>query len=87
MITVSKLGPYADDIWERLDSHPDYCGGKMRVKDTRYSVTFILSLIGSGYEVADIPKEYVGLEEADIRACARWGARLTSYRRLDTNHE
>ena len=57
------------------------------MKDTRYSVAFILSLIGNGYEVADIPREYAGLEEDDIRACARWGAWLTSYRRLDISYE
>ena len=87
MATASQDGPYAREIWERLDSHPDYCGGKRRVKGTRYSVTFILGLIGSGYEAAEIVREYAGLEEADVRACARWGAWMASYQRLDSKHE
>ena len=87
MATPGPANLYAAEMWERLGSNPAYCGGKRRVKETRYSVAFILTLIGNGYEVADIPKEYVGLEEDDIRACARWGAWLTSYRRLDISYE
>ena len=87
MATPGPANLYAAEMWELLDSNPAYCGGKRRVKDTRYSVAFILSLLGNGHEVADIPKEYVDLEEDDIRACARWGAWVTSYQTVDINYE
>ena len=75
------------DLWDRLNSDPAYCGGRIRVKGTRYTVALILGLIASGYEAADILKEYPGLEDADIRQCARWGAWETSYQRVDINIE
>ena len=56
MATPGPANLYAAEMWERLGSNPAYCGGKRRVKETRYSVAFILTLIGNGYEVADIPK-------------------------------
>ena len=68
----------------RLVSDPGICGGSLRVKGTRYTVVAVLRFISTGYEVADIVREFPGLEDADVRQCAKWGAWVTSYRRIDT---
>ncbi len=67
---------------DRLDSNPAYCGGSLRVKGTRYTVATILRFLSEGYEVADIIRDFPGLEDADVRQCAKWGAWVTSYQRI-----
>ena len=83
MTTPKPANKYSADMWDRLDRDLSYCGGQLRVKDTRHTVANILGLIASGCEVADILRDYPGLVEADIRQCARWGAWVTGYQRVD----
>ena len=57
------------ELLERITLNPKVMVGKPVVKGTRLTVEFILNLMAHGETIADILREYRGLEEADIRAC------------------
>ena len=72
---------------DRLERDPAICGGSLRVKGTRLTVAAVLHYMSSGYEVSDLVREFPVLEDADVRQCAKWGAWLTSYQRIDSKAE
>lgn len=86
MTETGSAKPSFRTALDRLDSDPAYCGGSLRVKGTRYTVAAILRFISTGYEAADIVRDFPGLEDADIRQCARWGAWVTSYQTMDITY-
>lgn len=65
-------------LLERIVANPDVAGGKATIRGHRIWVSLILGLLADGATMDDILSEYPGLEEADVRACIAYGARLAS---------
>lgn len=61
----------------RITVQPDICHGKSCIRGMRYPVSLILELLAAGMSHAEILADYPALEEADIRACLAYGARLS----------
>ena len=65
-------------LLERISIDPEVCGGRPCVRGHRIWVSLVLDLLAGGMPVAELLAEYPTLEEADIRACIAYGARLAS---------
>lgn len=52
----------------RIDTDPEICGGRPRVKGTRLTVEFLLGLKAAGWSEAQILENYPHLTEEDLRA-------------------
>ena len=65
-----------NDLLQRITMNPDMCHGKPVVRNMRYPVVNILELMSSGMTNAEILADYEDLEEADLRACLLFAARL-----------
>lgn len=52
----------------RIESNPDICGGRPRVKGTRLTVEFLLGLKAAGWSEAQILEGYPHLCDDDLRA-------------------
>lgn len=52
----------------RIDTDPDICGGRPRVKGTRLTVEFLLGLKAAGWSEAQILENYTHLTGNDLRA-------------------
>ncbi len=59
---------------ERITVDPNVCQSIPAVRGTRVTVSFILKLLGNGYSVEDVLREYPALEREDIHQCATYGA-------------
>ncbi len=62
----------------RITINPETCDGKPTIRNLRITVDFILKLIGDGYSVDEIIKNYPELEKEDIYQAAKYGAWLAS---------
>ena len=62
----------------RITINPETCDGKATIRNLRITVDFILKLIGDGYSVDEIIKNYPELEKEDIYQAAKYGAWLAS---------
>ena len=69
-----------DDVLARIRIDPNVCFGKPCIKGRRIWVSLILDFLASGWSIPLILENYPGLEEADIRACIAYGARLFTAR-------
>lgn len=67
-----------EDLLERISIDPDVCAGKPCIRGHRIWVSLVLGMLAEGMSVADVLAEYPQLEEADVRACMAYGARLAS---------
>jgi len=56
------------DWKERVGSDPEVCGGRPRIKGTRLTVEFLLSLKAAGWSEETILSEYPQLAEEDLKA-------------------
>ena len=65
---------------ERITVDPKVCQGRPTVRGTRITVDFVLKLMGNGYAVEDVLREYPELERDDVYQCATYGAWLASDR-------
>lgn len=63
---------------KRISITPGVCEGKPTIRNLRITVDFILKLIGDGYSVDEIIKNYPELEKEDIYEAAKYGAWLAS---------
>jgi len=52
----------------RIESDPDICGGRPRVKGTRLTVEFLLGLKAAGWSEAQILENYSHICDDDLRA-------------------
>lgn len=52
----------------RITSNPEICFGKPTIRDTRYSVEWLLELMSSGMTQAEILADYEDLENEDFQA-------------------
>jgi len=56
------------------------CEGRPTIRGLRFTVEFILKLLGDGYTADEIVSEYPELEREDVFQAARFGAWLASER-------
>jgi len=54
---------------ERIVVDPNVLTGKPVVKGTRIAVEFVVDLLGRGWSVDDVLREYDHLTKEDIQAC------------------
>ncbi len=72
-----------DQLLERITVDPQVCGGKPCVRGHRIWVSLVLGLLAEGMSVDDVLGEYPQLDEADVRACIAYGAKLADGRFVD----
>jgi uncharacterized protein (DUF433 family) len=65
---------------DRITTDPLVCEGKPTIRGLRFTVDFLLKLLGDGYTADDIVREYPELEKEDIYQAAKYGAWLASER-------
>lgn len=53
---------------DRIESNPEICGGRPRVKSTRLAVEFLLGLKAAGWTDAEILDSYAQLTAEDLQA-------------------
>ena len=63
---------------DRIQLDPSVCGGKPTIRGLRFTVDFVLKLLGSAYTADDIVREYPELENDDVYQAALYGAWLAS---------
>lgn len=61
-------------MFDRIVSDPAILGGKPCVQGTRISVEFILELVASGADVAQIVAKYPQLRTEDVQQAVRYAA-------------
>ena len=66
----------------RITVQAEICHGKPCIRGMRYPVSLVLELLAAGMSHAEILADYPSLEEADIRACLAYGARLSDLKTL-----
>ena len=67
-------------LLERITVDPNVCFGKPCIRGHRIWVSLILDLLAEGMSIAEILREYPGLEELDIRAAIAYGAEMSRSR-------
>ncbi len=67
------------DWHDRIESNPEICGGRPRVKGTRLAVEFLLGLKAAGWTEAQILDSYPHLTAEDLQAVFAFAQSL--YRR------
>jgi uncharacterized protein (DUF433 family) len=67
---------------DRITVNPDVCGGKPTLRGLRYTVDFVLKLLGDGYTADEIVREYPELQREDVLQAARYGAWLAGERNV-----
>ena len=72
-----------EELLSRISINPDVCFGKPCIRGHRIWVSLILDVLASGMSVAEILREYPGLEEVDIYACIAYGAEMARERFVD----
>lgn len=65
---------------DRIKIAPGVCEGKPTVRGLRFTVDFLLKLLGDRYTADDIVREYPELEKEDVYQAAKYGAWLASER-------
>ena len=71
------------DLLARISIDPNICFGKPCIRGHRIWVALVLDLLASGQSMADILRDYPGLEEADLLACIAYGAETSRARFVD----
>ncbi len=66
--------------FDRIKAVPGVCEGRPTIRGLRFTVEFVLKLLGDGYTADDITSEYPELEREDVLRSARYGAWLASER-------
>jgi len=64
----------------RIKIDPHVCGGRPTIRGMRYTVDFVLKLLGDGYTADDVVRLYPELEKEDVYEAAKYGAWLASER-------
>jgi uncharacterized protein (DUF433 family) len=66
--------------FDRIKLVPGVCEGRPTIRGLRFTVEFVLKLLGSGYTADEVVQEYPELEREDVLEAARYGAWLASER-------
>jgi uncharacterized protein (DUF433 family) len=72
-----------DQLLERITVDPQVCGGKPCIRGHRIWVSLVLGLLAGGMSVDEVLGEYPQLDDADVRACIAYGAKLADGRFVD----
>ncbi len=67
-------------MFTRIQIQPGVCDGRPTIRGLRFTVDFVLKLMGDGYTAEDIAREYPEIEKDDVYEAARYGAWLASER-------
>ena len=67
-------------VFDRIRVDPALCEGKPTIRGLRFTVDFVLKLLGDGYTADQIAGEYPELEAEDVYQAARYVAWLASER-------
>lgn len=67
---------------DRIVVDPKILVGKPIVKGTRISVEFVIDLLGRGWTVDQVLREYDHLELADIQACLAYASEILKAERV-----
>jgi uncharacterized protein (DUF433 family) len=65
---------------DRIRVAPGVCEGRPAIRGLRFTVEFVLKLLGDGYTADEIVREHPELEREDVLQAARFGAWLASQR-------
>ena len=69
--------------WEdRILIDPKILVGKPVIKETRISVEFVVDLLGRGWSVEQILREYDHLKPEDIQACLAYASQVLKSERV-----
>ncbi len=63
---------------DRIQVDPQVCCGKATIRGLRFTVDFVLKLLGDGYSAPDIVRQYPELQIEDVYQAAKYGAWLAS---------
>lgn len=64
--------------FDRIHIDPAVCNGKPTIRGLRFTVDFVLKLLGNGFTAEDITHEYPELQLEDVYQAAKYGAWLAS---------
>ena len=67
---------------DRIVIDPNVLVGKPVIKGTRISVEFVVDLLGRGWTVEQILKEYDHLTREDIQACLAYASEIIKSERV-----
>lgn len=67
---------------DRIVIDPNVLVGKPVIKGTRISVEFVVELLGRGWTVEQILKEYDHLTREDIQACLAYASEIIKSERV-----
>jgi uncharacterized protein (DUF433 family) len=65
-----------EELLKRITMNPNVCFGKPTIRNHRYSVEWMLDLLGSGMTYDEILADYEDLEKEDIHACLVFASRM-----------
>jgi uncharacterized protein (DUF433 family) len=69
--------------WQgRIIINPNVLVGKPVIKGTRISVEFVVELLGRGWKVEDILRQYNHLTPEDIQACLAYASDVLKSERV-----
>lgn len=69
--------------WEdRITVNPNVLVGKPIIKGTRISVEFIIDLLGRGWSIEQVLREYDHLTAEDIQACHAYASDVLKSERV-----
>ena len=68
--------------YNRIEINPNIMLGKPVIKGTRIPVYVILNLLGEGYDINQIIKEYPDLTRQGILAALKFAAQTTKFKEL-----
>jgi len=70
------------DWQERISVDPKVLVGKPVIKGTRIAVEFVVDLLGRGWTVEEILREYDHLNAQDIQACLAYASEVLKSERV-----
>lgn len=68
--------------YNRIEVNPKIMLGKPVIRGTRIPVYVILNLLGEGYDIEDIIKEYPDLSREDILASLKFAAQFANFKEV-----
>jgi uncharacterized protein (DUF433 family) len=69
--------------YERIEINPKIMLGKPVIRGTRIPVYVVLNLLGEGYRIEEILKEYPDLSNEDILACLKFAAQFANFEEIE----
>ncbi|MEW6744271.1 MAG: DUF433 domain-containing protein [Planctomycetota bacterium] len=67
---------------DRIIVDPQILTGKPVIRGTRISVDFVIGLLGRGWTVEQVLKEYDHLTPADVQACLAYASEVLQSERV-----